>query len=135
MGAQIFLVAFASLLQNIAIINIWHIKPHWPLIILIPLMFFVKDYRAYIFLVFLSAIILKPHPVISWPIFIFIFIIIATYFLIKIIFWRAWILNLFLIIFIAIIVDLPYFFPIAIIIDLILGMGFFYLIYEKRHTF
>lgn len=130
MAYQVMLVTLAALLQNTDVANFLGIKPNFVLIILLPLTFFIKDWRYYLMLVVIAGLLLSIVSVWDWSAAFFAALLAVAYVLKNFLPWQPFFNNLTLLIAITVAVSFPVFLPVEIILNVILGTMVYYLLKE-----
>jgi len=138
MAYQIILVTIATLLQNTSILAFRGITINLALIILLPLAFFVKDWRQYFLLVLIAGLFLFIRPINQlpdWPAIALLGILIITYFIKDKLPLRPYFSVLLLLIITTVVINLPHFFLLEVLINVILGMAayFIFLLIWRRN--
>jgi hypothetical protein len=126
-GSQVVLVMIAVLLQLTGFINILGINLNLALIVLVPLIFVTRHWLAYPALILLAALLLTSAPGIDKVTLVFSLLLLASFIFSKIIPWQPFVMNFVFIVIITIIINLPHFFPLALIFNIVLGMTSYYL--------
>ncbi len=126
-GSQVVLVMIAVLLQLTGFINILGINLNLALIVLVPLIFVTRHWLAYPALILLAALLLTSAPGIDKVTLVFSLLLLASFIFSKIIPWQPFVMNFVFIAIITIIINLPHFFPLALIFNIVLGMTSYYL--------
>ncbi len=130
MATQIILVLLASFLQATGLISVFGIKPNLPLAVLMPLIFWIKDWRWFAVLSLTAAFIIKLPVGWEWPTAIFLAVVATSYFIKNILPWQPWFNNLALLAAATALVNLliqglSSFFLLEIILNLIIGVAAF----------
>ena len=93
----VFIVVCASFVQHLGWLSVLSIKPNIILALLAALIFFTDDFIFYFILTASGLLFLKIEPMPDWPILVLAAVLLAGYWLARILPWQK-IFNLFLII-------------------------------------
>ena len=126
--SKIILIVVVALLQSTGLIQILGINLNLALIILVPLIFVTRHWLSYFSLVLLAALLLNSTLGIDKGVLIFSLLLLASFILSKALPWQSFFNNFIFIIVITIIINLPHFFPLALLFNVILGMVSYYFI-------
>ena len=126
--SKIILIVVVALLQSTGLIQILGINLNLALIILVPLIFVTRHWLSYFSLVLLAALLLNSTLGIDKGVLIFSLLLLASFILSKALPWQSFFSNFIFIIVITIIINLPHFFPLALLFNVILGMVSYYFI-------
>jgi hypothetical protein len=107
MAHQIVLVTSVALLQNTGILTFWGITINLVLIILLPLAFFIKDWRQYFLLVIIAGLLLSFQPSLDWSVISLMGILIIAHLIKDKLPWRPFFSILVLLIIATIVINLP----------------------------
>jgi len=126
--SKIILIIVVALLQSTGLIQILGINLNLALIILVPLIFVTRHWLSYFSFVLLAALLLNSTLGIDKGVLIFSLLLLASFILSKALPWQSFFNNFIFIIVITIIINLPHFFPLALLFNVILGMVSYYFI-------
>lgn len=126
--SKIILIIVVALLQSTGLIQILGINLNLALIILVPLIFVTRHWLSYFSFVLLAALLLNSTLGIDKGVLIFSLLLLASFILSKALPWQSFFSNFIFIIVITIIINLPHFFPLALLFNVILGMVSYYFI-------
>lgn len=121
-------------MQNTSAADFLGIKLNLVLIVLSPLVFFVKDWRHYLALVLIAGLLLSAAPIrqlADWPAFFLMIALLVAYGLKNIFPWQSFFNNLILLAAITAAVDFPVFLPLEIILNVVLGTMVYYIFRKK----
>lgn len=122
MAYQIVFLVLAALSQISGAFAFWGIIPNFVLIFLLPLSFFVKDWRRYFLLVFIGALLLSSQITWDWPVIALVGTLIIVYLIKDKLPIRTYFSIPILVAIATVIINLPFFMPLEIIINIILAI-------------
>lgn len=95
--SAILLVVMAGLLQNTGFFSLWGIKPDLLLAVMVAVSLFIDSFSWYLFLVVLSAILVRFQSGFQPELLVFVFLLISIYGARRLLPWRPSVANCFLI--------------------------------------